>query len=56
MPKDAETGLRYPWEEPPAFGEVIEVVDGVLWTRLPLPMKLVSFMECSNYLPRLTLI
>lgn len=40
MPKDAETGIRYPWETPPEFGEAIEVADGVLWFRLPLPMKL----------------
>ncbi|WP_299676201.1 MBL fold metallo-hydrolase [uncultured Roseobacter sp.] len=33
-------GLRYPWEAPPAEGEAIEVADGVLWMRLPLPMKL----------------
>ena len=32
--------LRYPWEDPPAQGEVIEVAEGVLWMRLPLPMKL----------------
>ena len=33
-------GLRYPWDTPPAEGEAIEVADGVLWLRLPLPMKL----------------
>lgn len=33
-------GLRYPWEEPPAEGEAIEVAKGVLWMRLPLPMAL----------------
>ena len=33
-------GLRYPWEGPPAEGEAIEVAPGVLWFRLPLPMKL----------------
>ena len=32
--------LRYPWDTPPARGEAIEVADGVLWMRLPLPMKL----------------
>ncbi|MGA9252031.1 MAG: MBL fold metallo-hydrolase [Roseobacter sp.] len=32
--------LRYPWAEPPAEGEAIEVAPGVLWMRLPLPMKL----------------
>ncbi|MDP5217496.1 MBL fold metallo-hydrolase [Ruegeria sp. 2205SS24-7] len=35
-----ETGLRFPWPEPPAPGEAIEVAEGVLWMRLPLPMKL----------------
>ena len=33
-------GLRYPWETPPEAGQAIEVADGVLWMRLPLPMKL----------------
>ena len=33
-------GLRYPWETPPAEGDAIEVAPGVLWMRLPLPMKL----------------
>ncbi|WP_299691410.1 MBL fold metallo-hydrolase [uncultured Tateyamaria sp.] len=34
------TGLRYPWAEPPENGTAIEVAPGVLWCRLPLPMKL----------------
>ncbi|MEM6372923.1 MAG: MBL fold metallo-hydrolase [Pseudomonadota bacterium] len=33
-------GLRYPWADPPAQGGAIEVAPGVLWMRLPLPMKL----------------
>lgn len=33
-------GLRYPWETPPAHDAAIEVSPGVLWLRLPLPMKL----------------
>ncbi|MGC3938262.1 MBL fold metallo-hydrolase [Roseobacter sp. EG26] len=33
-------GLRYPWDEPPAEGDAIEIAPGVLWMRLPLPMKL----------------
>lgn len=33
-------GLRYPWEQVPAEGEAIEVAPGVLWMRMPLPMKL----------------
>lgn len=32
--------LRFPWEAPPGPGEAIEVADGILWLRLPLPMKL----------------
>ena len=35
-----EVTMRHPWEEPPAPGEAIEVAKGVLWMRLPLPMKL----------------
>ncbi len=34
------SGLRTPWEEPPARGEAIEIAEGVLWMRLPLPMVL----------------
>jgi len=37
----AETpGIRYPWPEPPAPGELCEVAPEVMWLRLPLPMKL----------------
>ncbi|MFC3614686.1 MBL fold metallo-hydrolase [Lutimaribacter marinistellae] len=32
--------MRTPWDTPPAPGEAIEVAEGVLWMRLPLPMKL----------------
>lgn len=32
--------MRYPWDTPPGRGEAIEVAEGVLWLRLPLPMKL----------------
>ncbi|WP_295313920.1 MBL fold metallo-hydrolase [Roseobacter sp.] len=39
--KDRPTeGLRYPFEKPPAEGAAVELADGVLWMRLPLPMKL----------------
>ena len=34
------TGLRYPWADPPENGTAVEVAEGVLWCRLPLPMKL----------------
>ena len=33
-------GLRYPWETPPDEGAATQVAPGVLWMRLPLPMKL----------------
>ncbi|MGB3246457.1 MAG: MBL fold metallo-hydrolase [Sulfitobacter sp.] len=37
----APVGLRYPWDTPPEIGtQAIEVAPGVLWLRLPLPMKL----------------
>ncbi|HBQ36494.1 MAG TPA: MBL fold hydrolase [Rhodobacteraceae bacterium] len=32
--------IRYPFETPPAEGEAIQLADGVLWMRLPLPMAL----------------
>ena len=32
--------IKTPFEAPPAEGEAIEVADGVLWMRLPLPMAL----------------
>ncbi|PIE15695.1 MAG: MBL fold hydrolase [Rhodobacterales bacterium] len=32
--------IRYPFATPPAEGQAIEVADGVLWMRLPLPMAL----------------
>ncbi len=34
------SALSYPFEEPPAEGEAVEVAPGILWIRLPLPMKL----------------
>lgn len=36
----APAGLRYPWPDPPEHGQSVEVAPGVLWFRLPLPMKL----------------
>jgi glyoxylase-like metal-dependent hydrolase (beta-lactamase superfamily II) len=33
-------GLRYPWPQPPASGQVQEVAEGVLWLRMPLPFSL----------------
>ncbi len=40
MDGEYASSIRYPWPEPPAPGEVIEIADGVLWMRLPLPMAL----------------
>jgi glyoxylase-like metal-dependent hydrolase (beta-lactamase superfamily II) len=36
----ATTGVRFLHEAAPGPGEVIEIAEGVLWARLPLPMKL----------------
>ena len=33
-------GLRFPWTEPPPEGSAIEVAEGVLWIRMPLPLAL----------------
>lgn len=33
-------GIAYPWAEAPQGSEAIEVADGILWLRLPLPMAL----------------
>ena len=32
--------IRFPWQEAPAEGEATELAEGVLWFRLPSPMKL----------------
>ncbi|MEL6232859.1 MAG: MBL fold metallo-hydrolase [Pseudomonadota bacterium] len=32
--------IRHPWADPPGPGEAVEIAEGVLWLRLPLPMKL----------------
>ncbi|NOD34916.1 MULTISPECIES: MBL fold metallo-hydrolase [unclassified Ruegeria] len=40
MDGDRVLGIRYPWDEPPATGEAIQIAEGVLWMRLPLPMAL----------------
>ncbi|AZQ67753.1 MBL fold metallo-hydrolase [Silicimonas algicola] len=37
---DGGRRIRYPHAEPPGLGEVIEVAEGVLWARMPLPMAL----------------
>ncbi|WP_333711963.1 MBL fold metallo-hydrolase [Yoonia sp.] len=38
--KDQTGGIRYPHAEPPETGTATQVADGILWTRLPLPMAL----------------
>lgn len=35
-----EPALCFPFESVPAFGEIAEVADGILWTRIPLPYQL----------------
>jgi len=40
MDGDVPAALRYPWDTPPERGEAIEVAEGVLWIRMPLPMRL----------------
>ena len=40
MDGEGPATLRYPWGEPPEQGKAIEVAPGILWIRLPLPMKL----------------
>ena len=37
---DGSGRIRHPFAEPPAEGAAGEVAEGVLWMRLPLPMKL----------------
>jgi glyoxylase-like metal-dependent hydrolase (beta-lactamase superfamily II) len=36
----AGDGIRYPFQTPPEEGGAVEVAEGVLWLRLPLPMAL----------------
>ena len=36
----SQDGIRYPFDAAPERGRAIQVADGVLWMRLPLPMKL----------------
>lgn len=38
--KTLHEAIAYPFPEPPARGEAVVVAEGVLWMRLPLPMKL----------------
>lgn len=40
MKDTATSAIRYPWRDEPEAGKAIEVAEGVLWLRLPLPMAL----------------
>ncbi|WP_425466251.1 MBL fold metallo-hydrolase [Ostreiculturibacter nitratireducens] len=40
MIRGTGAAIRYPHETPPAEGEAVQVAEGVLWLRLPLPMRL----------------
>ncbi len=40
MDGDMGKTIHYPWAEPPAPGDWVEVAEGVLWIRMPLPMAL----------------
>jgi glyoxylase-like metal-dependent hydrolase (beta-lactamase superfamily II) len=40
MTAPATGALRFPWPEPPAFGEPVVVAPGILWLRLALPYAL----------------
>ena len=40
MTQQGQIGIRSPFEAPPETGQAIEVAEGVLWMRLPLPMAL----------------
>ena len=33
--------LQYPYPEPPARGQTLEVAPGVRWIRMPLPLSLI---------------
>jgi glyoxylase-like metal-dependent hydrolase (beta-lactamase superfamily II) len=33
------SGVRHPFAEPPGAGAAVEIAEGVLWLRLPLPMR-----------------
>ena len=37
---DLTRAIRYPFDTAPDHGEAVEVAEGALWMRLPLPMAL----------------
>jgi glyoxylase-like metal-dependent hydrolase (beta-lactamase superfamily II) len=40
LQRSEQPSLRFPHAEPPGSGELIEIADGILWTRIPLPFRL----------------
>ncbi len=40
MQHDPQSGLDFPFEHPPAPGELVDVAEGIRWLRLPLPYRL----------------
>jgi glyoxylase-like metal-dependent hydrolase (beta-lactamase superfamily II) len=40
VPNRSARKIRYPWDSAPAEGQAVEIAPGILWIRLPLPMKL----------------
>ena len=40
MTQTDKPALRFVRAEPPAHGELVEIADGILWTRIPLPFRL----------------
>ncbi|MFD1699706.1 MBL fold metallo-hydrolase [Halopseudomonas phragmitis] len=38
--REAQVGLRFPWDRAPDAGEVMQVAEGMLWLRMPLPFGL----------------
>jgi glyoxylase-like metal-dependent hydrolase (beta-lactamase superfamily II) len=37
---DPEVTIHYPWECAPEFAKPLQVAEGILWFRVPLPMPL----------------
>jgi glyoxylase-like metal-dependent hydrolase (beta-lactamase superfamily II) len=40
LTRHAADPVRFPFAEPPEHGAALEVAEGVLWLRLPLPFRL----------------
>ncbi|UYV35750.1 MBL fold metallo-hydrolase [Rhodobacteraceae bacterium D3-12] len=37
---NAGSVLRFPFDNMPDFGEVVDIADGIKWLRIPLPYRL----------------